>query len=51
MNLEAATTENSYNPLGEAPTAKQEIKMRKKNDKLLRNMWDASQTQAKKYYN
>ena len=50
INLDAATTENSHNPLREAPAARQKVKMRKKNDKLLRNTWDASQIQAKKYY-
>ena len=50
MNLDTAMTEDSHNPLKKASVARQEIEMREKDDKLLRNTWDASQIQAKKYY-
>jgi hypothetical protein len=38
MNIEAAETENSYNISGEAPVARREIKLKKKDANLVRNM-------------
>jgi hypothetical protein len=51
MNIEAAETENSYNALKEIPAARREVKLKKRNTNLVRDMWDMSQVTAKKYYN
>jgi hypothetical protein len=51
MNIEAVETENSYNVSGEAPAARREIELKKKNANLVRDIWDISQVTAKKYYN
>jgi hypothetical protein len=51
MNIEAAETKDSYNVSEEIPAARREIKLRKKDANLVRDMWDMSQITAKKYYN
>jgi hypothetical protein len=38
MNIETAETENSYNISGEAPAARREIKLKKRNANLVRDM-------------
>jgi hypothetical protein len=38
MNIEAAKTEDSYNALREAPAARREIKLRKRDANLVRDM-------------
>jgi hypothetical protein len=38
MNIEAIETENSYNALGKAPAARREIKLKKRNANLVRDM-------------
>jgi hypothetical protein len=38
MNIEAAETENSYNISGETPVARREIKIRKKDANLVRDI-------------
>jgi len=38
MNIEAAETEDSYNVLKEAPAARREIELRKKDANLVRDM-------------
>jgi hypothetical protein len=38
MNIEAAETENNHNISGEAPVARREIKLKKKDANLVRNM-------------
>jgi hypothetical protein len=51
MNIETAKTKNNHNVLRKAPAARREIKLRKKNANLVRDIWDISQVTAKKYYN
>jgi hypothetical protein len=42
MNIEAATTEDNYNVLGEAPAARREVELRERDANLVRDMWDMS---------
>jgi hypothetical protein len=51
MNIEIVKAKNSYNASGKAPAARREIKLKKRNANLVRDMWDISQITAKKYYN
>jgi hypothetical protein len=50
INIEIIKTKDSHNASGEAPAARQEIELRKKDANLVRDMWDISQITAKKYY-
>ena len=50
MNIEAATTEDSHAPSGEAPAARREVELKARDANLLRDMWEKSQITAKKYY-
>jgi hypothetical protein len=38
INIETAETENNHNALGEAPAARREIKLKKKDANLVRDM-------------
>jgi hypothetical protein len=51
INIETVETEDSHNASGKAPAARREIKLRKRDANLVRDMWDISQATAKKYYN
>jgi hypothetical protein len=51
MNIETIETEDNHNASGEIPATRREIKLRKKNANLVRDMEDMSQIIAKKYYN
>jgi hypothetical protein len=51
INIEIAKTENSHNILRKAPAARREVKLRKRNANLVRDIWNMSQVIAKKYYN
>jgi hypothetical protein len=51
MNIEAAIIENNHNILEKTPAARREVKLKERDANLVRDMWDISQTTAKKYYN
>jgi hypothetical protein len=51
INIETIKTENNHNTSRETPAARREIKLRKRDTNLVRDMWDMSQITAKKYYN
>jgi hypothetical protein len=42
MNIETTKTEDSYNTSGETPAARREIKLKKKDTNLVRDIWDIS---------
>jgi hypothetical protein len=42
INIETAETEDNHNISREAPAARREIKLRKKDTNLVRDMWDMS---------
>ena len=48
MNIVSILKNNSL--LGETPAARQEVKLRKKNEKILRELWEKVQNIVKKYY-
>jgi hypothetical protein len=50
INIETAIIKNNHNVSEEAPVARRKIKLREKDANLVRDIWDISQTTAKKYY-
>jgi hypothetical protein len=42
INIETAKTENSHNASGEAPAARREVELKKRDANLVRDMWDIS---------
>ncbi len=50
MRINTASTIKSSSLLGETPAARQKIKLRKKDKKTLKKLWEKTQNTAKKYY-